>query len=314
MSFASPLLLLALLAVPLALGAYALAQRRRRRYAVRFTAVPTLAGIVGTTPQWRRHMPVALFALALAALAVALARPQATVAVAVERASVVLVTDVSGSMAAVDVKPSRLDAAKDAARGFLGKVPEDLRVGLVGFSTSPHTTAAPTEEHDEIRAALESLNADGATTTGDALAAALKLVGGSGDERRPPAALVLLSDGKTTSGRDPVAVARQARRLRVPVYTVSLGTEEGTVPGGPLSEPIPVPPDPETMREIASESGGRAFTAEDEEQLDTVYQRLGSRIGTEQEKREITAAFAGGGAALLAAALALSLKSLGRLP
>jgi Ca-activated chloride channel homolog len=237
------------------------------------------------------------------------------VAVAVERASVVLVTDVSGSMAARDVDPSRLDAAKAAARRFLDRVPDDLQVGLVAFSTSPHTAKAPTEAHDEVRAAIEGLNAEGATVTGDGLAAALKQIGERDDRRgRPPAAMVLLSDGKTTGGRDPVGVAREAKRLRVPIYTVSLGTDEGTVPGGPFGDPIPVPPDPETMREIAEESGARAFTAEDAEELDTVYERLGSRIGSKQEKREITAGFAGGGLVLLGAALALSLRNLGRLP
>jgi Ca-activated chloride channel homolog len=314
-SFASPPLVLALLAVPVALGAYWLAQKRRRRYVVRFPAAPTLAALLDPAPRWRKHAPAALFALALAALAIALARPQATVGVPVERASVVLVTDVSGSMAATDVDPSRLDAAKAAARSFLDRVPQQLRVGLVAFSTSPHTTSAPTETHDEVRAAIEGLNADGATVTGDGLAAALKLINERDDERRrPPAAVVLLSDGKTTDGRDPVGVAREAKRLSVPIYTVSLGTDEGTVPGGPFSERIPVPPDPETMREIASESGGRAFTAEDAVQLDTVYERLGSQIGSKQEKREITAGFAAGGIALLAAALALSLRNFGRLP
>jgi Ca-activated chloride channel homolog len=312
-SFASPLLLLALLAVPVAIAGYLLAQKRRRRYSVRFPAVPTLAGLLDTAPRWRKHAPAALFLAALAVLATALARPQATVAVPVERASVVLVTDVSGSMAANDVRPSRLDAAKKAARSFLDRVPEELRVGLVAFSSAPHTTAAPSTEHGEVAAAIEGLSADGGTAAGEGLERALRLLDTPG-ERRPPAAIVLLSDGKTTTGRDPVAVAREARRLRVPVYTVSLGTASGTVPGGPFGEPLAVPPDPRAMRAIASESGGRAFKATDAAALDTVYEQLGSRIGSKNEKREITAAFAGGGIVLLAAALALSLRGFGRLP
>jgi Ca-activated chloride channel homolog len=234
--------------------------------------------------------------------------------VPVERASVVLVSDVSGSMAATDVAPSRLDAAKDAADSFLDKVPDRLRVGLVAFSTTPHTTVSPTGSHEEVRAAIEGLGADGATVTGDGLAAALKLVDDPGEKKRPPAAVVLLSDGKTTGGRDPLDVARQARRLGIPIYTVALGTDRGTVPGGPFSEPIPVPPDPETMREIASVSGGRSFKATDSGELGTVYKRLGSQIGTKPEKREITAAFAGGGILLLGAALAMSMTSFARLP
>lgn len=313
MSFASPLLLLALLTVPLAIAAYVLAQTRKRRYAVRFPAVPTLAGLLDPSPRWRRHAPAALFIVALAVLATALARPQATVAVPVERAAVVLVTDVSGSMAATDVRPSRLHAAKKAARSFLDRVPEKLRVGLVAFAGAPHTTSVPTAEHGEVAAAIEGLSADGGTAAGEGLQRALRMLDSPGGGR-PPAAIVLLSDGKTTTGRDPVAVAREARRLKVPVYTVSLGTAAGTVPGGPFGEPLAVPPDPRAMRAIASESGGRAFKATDAAALDTVYEQLGSRIGSKNEKREITAAFAGGGILLLAAALTLSLRGVGRLP
>ena len=312
MSFASPLLLVSLLAVPLALAAYWAAQRRRRRYAVRFPGVPTLAGLVEGR-SWRRHLPTALFALALAALATALARPQATVAVAVERASVVLVTDVSGSMKADDVDPSRLAAAKRAADGFLDDVPDELRVGAVAFATAPHTVEAPTDDHDEVAAVIGRLSANGGTATGDALDAALRLFDEPSGERRPPAAIVLLSDGKTTTGRDPVQVAREAGRRGVPIYTVSLGTDSGAVLG-PYGQPIPVPPDPETLERIARASGGKAFSAEHSDELDTVYERLGSRIGTKHEKREITAGFAGGGIALLLASAAASLRVFGRLP
>ncbi len=173
MSFASPVFLLGLLLVPLLLGLYVLARRRRGRYAVRFPAVATVAAIV-PRPSPLRHLPPALFALALAGLITALARPQATVAVPVEQASVMLVTDASGSMSAQDVAPSRLDAARSAAMELLDAVPEELRVGVVGFSDSADTVQPPTDDRDAVRATLDGLVADGGTATGDALRAALE--------------------------------------------------------------------------------------------------------------------------------------------
>lgn len=312
MSFASPLVLLSLAALPVLAAGYAWQRRRPGRYSARFPGVPVLAGAVAATPRWRRHIPAAVAALALAALAVALARPHATVAVPVERASVVLVTDASRSMLATDVEPSRMDAARGAAEAFLDGVPDELRVGAVAFSTTPRSAVAPSPDRGPVRAHLASLHADGGTATGDGLAEALRLLEAD-DGQRPPAAILLLSDGETTTGRDPVEVARQARAAHVPIYTVALGTSEGTITGdsGAL---LPVPPDPETMDEIAAASGGESFDVDDAEQLDAVYERLGSQIATRPEKREITAGFAGGGMALLLAAAALSLRAGGRLP
>ena len=192
MSFRSPLLLLCLAAVPASLGVYWLAQQRKKRYAVRFPGVATLASLVEAEPQWRRHLPPALFAIALTALALALARPEKTVAVPVQQASVVLVTDVSRSMQATDVEPSRLDAAKKAARSFLDRVPGRLKIGLVGFSSAPSTVQRPTRNYQEVGALVDGLVADGATATGDALAAALAMVAQQKPGARPPAALLLL--------------------------------------------------------------------------------------------------------------------------
>jgi Ca-activated chloride channel homolog len=263
-------------------------------------------------PSWRRQAPLALFLAALTAFALALARPHATVAVPREQASIVLVTDVSRSMLAEDVEPSRLEAARDAAQRFLDEVPDEARVGAVAFSTEPHTVQAPTDDHSEIAALIDGLAADGGTATGDGLEAALKLVDGPAD-KRPPAAIVLLSDGETTTGRDPVDVAREARRLKIPIHTFALGTRAGVIqsPDGSL---IPVPPDPETMRQIAELSGGRSFAVEDAEDLAGLYRGLGSRVATKKEKREITAAFAGGGALLLMGAAAFGVRATARLP
>ncbi len=312
MSFASPLFLAALVLVPLALGAQLLARRRARRYAVRFPGVATLAPLLPRVPSWRRQAPLALFLAALAAFALALARPHATVAVPREQASIVLVSDVSRSMLADDVEPSRLEASRDAAQRFVEELPDEARVGMVAFSTDPHTVEAPTDDHDKIAALIDALAADGGTATGDALDSALKLVDGPAGER-PPSAIVLLSDGETTTGRDPVEVAREAKRLKIPIHTFALGTSEGVIqtPDGAL---IPVPPDPETMRRIAELSGGRSFAVEDGEDLTGLYRDLGSRVATEKEEREITAAFAAGGALLLIGAAGFGVRATARLP
>ena len=262
-------------------------------------------------PRWRRIVPPALLCLALSGLALALARPETTVAVPIEQASVVLVTDTSGSMNATDVQPSRLDAAQDAADRFLDKVPDRLRVGLVAFSDAPHTVLRPAVEREPVRSAVDGLTAEGGTATGDALDSALRALGTRGKDA-PPAAIVLLSDGANQSGRDPAAVAREAARAGVPIYTVALGTPDGQVEAN--GQILPVPPDPASLEEVARASGGAAFAAEDAGALDEVYQRLGSQIGTRKEKREISAGFAAAGLLLLGASLAGSLRWRGRLP
>lgn len=314
MSFASPGWLAALAILPLGFLLYALARRRRRRWAVRFPAVATVAAVAPRPSAWRRRIPAALLALAVAALVGALARPQSTVAVPVERATVILITDGSRSMQAVDVEPSRIAAAKAAARSFLDRVPHRLRIGFVGYSQTPTIVQRPTTDHRAVRTALESLIADGGTATGEAIDAALNSLTEKGQRGRAPAAIVLLSDGKSTDGRDPVEIARRAGRMRVPIYTVALGTEDGVVPGGPYGQPLPVPPDPETMRRIAEVSGGRAYEIEESDALERVYDTLGSRIGTRDVKREASASFALGGLLLLAAAAGLAVRWRSRLP
>ena len=307
MSFAAPLFLLGLLAVPAGVVLHLLAQRRRRRYAVRFPGAAVAAMAAPAEARWRRHVPSALLALSVAGLVLALARPETTVAVPVEQASVVLVTDTSRSMTATDVAPDRLDAARRAAESFLDEAPDELRVGAVSFSDTAHVLQPPTADHEQVRLALAGLTADGGTATGDGLAAALQTL--DTGAKRPPAAVVLLSDGKQTAGRDAVAVAQEARQQRVPVYTVALGTPDGVVDGI-----LRVPPDPEALRQIAQASGGQAFEAADGDQLAAVYERLGSQLGTREETREVTAAFAAAGLLLLGGALAGSVRRFGRLP
>ena len=314
-SFAKPVFLAVLAVVPLALAALFVSRRRARRYAVRFPAAESLALAAGVVPAWRRHLPTAVALLAITALALALARPERTVAVPVERSSIVMVTDHSRSMLAEDVTPDRMSAAKRAARAFIDQLPDAVRLGVVAFSDFPDAIRAPSQDHDDARGVIDGQVATGGTATGEALASALDLLRRDREgPRKTPAAIVLLSDGKTTLGRDPVHVAEEARRLGVPIYTVSLGTTDATVPNPGFGPPLPATPDPETLAEIARESRGRAFSAEDDQELSAIYDNLGSRLGTRNRKEEITPAFAGGGLVLLLAAAAMSIRRGARLP
>lgn len=315
MSFGSPAFLLALLLVPLLAAAYAARRRRARRYAIRFTAVPSLAAAVLPTPVWRRHLPAAFALASIAALAVALAKPQRTVAVPIEQATIMLVTDHSRSMEATDVSPDRLTAAQRAARAFLDQLPKKLRVGIVAFSNGPDAVQAPSQDHEAVRRVVDNQFPDGATATGDALEVALQslTLDRKKGQKAPPGAIVLLSDGKTTTGRDPVGVAAAAKAAKVPIYTVSLGTEEGVVQGG-FGLEIPVPPDAETLAQIARVSGGRSFKATDENKLASIYKNLGSKLGTRKQRREATTAFAAAALVLLLGAAASSVRLAGRLP
>jgi Ca-activated chloride channel family protein len=317
MSFREPLALIGLALVPLALVAYWRAQRRRRRYAVRYPAVAVLAGVAGRS--WGRHLPAALALVAIAALAVALARPQRTVAAEQDEAIVVMVTDTSGSMRANDVKPDRLSAAQAAARAFMAKVPEHFRIGLVTFGSRAEQQAAPTTDRQAVGAALSALKVAGGTAMGDGLklgldAARTPYPNGLGGVRRLPAAIVLLSDGASTAGKnDPVAVAGQAGKVKVPVYTVALGTSAGkltTRNGGQVS----VPPDTVTLQAIAHDSKGQFFTAPNAARLEQVYRNLGTRLAVVHEKREITGVFAGGALFALLFGAVISLLRTGRLP
>ena len=315
-TFASPSWLFALALVPLALLAYVASRRNARRYAVRFTAMPAVRAAAAVVPAWRRHLPAALALAALTALVFALAKPQRSVAVPVERASIMLVTDHSRSMLATDVQPDRLAAAQRAARTFIDQLPKPVRLGAVAFSDTPDAVQAPTTDHDQARSIVDGQVADGATATGDALQTAIDALRRDVQHgKRPPQAIVLLSDGKTTVGPDPVPVARMAGQLKIRIYTVALGTRDATVPNpNPFGTPLSVAPDPETLRRIAQASGGRAFTAEDDQQLSSIYKTLGSQLGTRKQKKEATATFAIGGLVLLLGAAAASVRWSGRLP
>jgi Ca-activated chloride channel homolog len=219
--------------------------------------------------------------------------------------------DRSGSMEATDVAPSRLVAARRAAEAFLAEVPDRVRVGGVVFNHRAEAVQSPTTDRVALRDALRAaMTPAGGTATGEALAASLAMLEARTrpDGSRPPGAVVLLSDGTSTDGRDPLAVADEARRRRIPVYTVSLGTSAGTLPNGDR-----VPPDTATLRAIADRSGGEAFSAREADALSAVYERLGSAVATKREEREVTGAFAGGALVLLLAGGGLSLRWFRRL-
>jgi Ca-activated chloride channel family protein len=307
MTFQSPWLLLGLVLLPLLVSAYVFSERRRRRAAAAFAAPATSASVVPRRPGWRRHLPLALAGLATAALIAALARPQVSVAVPAEQATIVLAMDHSGSMAATDVSPSRLTAALDAGEAFLGKVPKRVRVGGVVFDNRAEAVQSPTTDRAALRDALvAAMKPSGGTATGDALATALEMVRTAG--KKAPGAIVLLSDGKATHGRDPLPVADEASKLGIPIYTVALGTAAGTLPNGDA-----VPPDTATMEQIASRSGGTASTASEAGKLSAVYEKLGSEVAMKKEQREVTAGFAGGAAILLLLGGGLSLRWFRRL-
>jgi Ca-activated chloride channel family protein len=317
-SFAAPLVLLGLLALPLLAATYARVARARSRAAEAFAAPRLLASVAPARPGWRRHIPMTAFALALAVLIVAAARPQTTVAVPVEQASILLVTDVSGSMLATDVAPNRLVAVRRAALRFVDRVPARVKVGVMAFNHVPSLLQAPTRDRAAVRDALARLAASGGTATGDAVQAAVRILTGSSSQtgKQPPTAIVLLSDGASTRGSDPVQAAQAAGRRHIPIYTVALGTANGTItvprPGGG-TQTKKVPPDTRSLEQMARASGARAYTAAAAGRLSQVYDRLGSQLGRKKERRPITAGFAGGGLALLVLGAALSLRWFGRL-
>jgi Ca-activated chloride channel family protein len=344
MTFAAPELLLALLLVPVALAIYLAAARRRSRYAVRFTNVDLLADLVPRRPAWRRHVPPVLYLAAIAALGLALARPSMTIAVPRDDATIVLAVDVSGSMRATDVAPTRLVAAQKAAADFIDQLPARFRVGLVVFSTEPRVLVTPTTDRAAITEALARLRADGGTAMGDAIEAAVEAGAtappesvpsaspspspspsadpsaspGAASDEPPLVATVLLSDGSNSAGKlEPVDAAEQAARVGVPVYTIALGTDHGSVEvqdefGRPQT--LEVPPDRDTLAAVAEITGARFFEAPTADDLAQIYEHLGSRVGFTEEQQEVTVLFAGAGLVLVVAGASLAAFWFNRFP
>jgi Ca-activated chloride channel family protein len=319
LSFSSPYWLLALLLLPLLVGAYIWRERQRQRSAAAWASPALVPNLVDRAPGRRRHIPAVLLLVALAAMIVGVARPHATVTVRREEATVLLVMDVSRSMSATDVPPTRLQAAKTAAIEFADKVPKKFRIGVVSFATRAQVALPPTADRDLLRASLGELHTGEGTSIGDAVALASSIPRGQkADGVIPPTSMLLISDGARDGGRrPPLVAARQAKARHVPVYTILLGTPNGVVqhklPGG-YNETIRVPPSAQTLQAIAKTSGGEFFAASNDKRLSDVYDALRSRLGHKRQSREITDGFAGGAALLLLAAGALSALWFRRVP
>ncbi len=319
-----------LLLVPAGLAAYVLLQQRRPKDVVRFTNLDLLESVVERSPRWRRHVPAALFLLAMTALLVGLARPQATVNVPREEATIVLVIDVSGSMKADDVRPDRIRAAQESARTFVKALPPKFRVGLIAFSSNVRVLAAPTQDREQVRQGIDSLVANGGTAMGDALINGVGLVrpealaAAEGDappvdggainpnpSARVPASILLISDGANTAGQiQPLDAADIASKLQVPIYTVALGTATGQalIPDGRGGSRLQtVAPDPETLRAVAERTGAQFYDAPSADQLGKVYEDIGSKVGFRKERKDATHYPLGVGVGLLVVTAALSL-------
>jgi Ca-activated chloride channel family protein len=330
MTLLSPSRLWLLLLIAGLAGLYLWLGRRRRHRAVRFTNLALLASVAPRRPGWRRHLPAALTALSMAALIFGLARPARQVRVAKEAATVMLVLDMSASMEALDVSPSRYQAAISAAKSFVSDLPDQVRVGLVSFDRRPEVVASPTVDHEAVLDGLDHLTVGPGTAAGDALYAALDAIAAAqdaagitpgqqpgeqqGQEQRQEsgAAIVLLSDGVTTVGSPVVAAAQEAAEKGVPVSTIAFGTESGTV--RVQGEIIPVPADPDTMAQVAELTSGKSFEAFTADELKGVYEDIGTRVGYETTQRDASGGIVAAGALALAGAFGLGLAWNGRLP
>ena len=304
MSFHWPLVLTALAGLPVLVALYIDRDRRRVASQAAFGNPDLLPNVVERSPGRLRYLPPLVLLLALALMIVGVARPHATVSVPREEATIVLAIDVSRSMKATDVQPTRLDAARTAAKTFLDEVPTKFQVGVVSFATRAVVAVAPTDDRTLVGSALDSLTPGEGTAIGDAVSLGLR-TGQPRDSatKAPPRAIVVISDGARDGGQvDPADAARQAKRQGVPVYSVLVGTTNGVVQEkltGGFRRIIRVPPDPATLQQVAQLSGGEFFAAPDAEGLQRVYQELGSRLGTRKEDREVTDVFAAAATVLL---------------
>ncbi|HWH34778.1 MAG TPA: VWA domain-containing protein [Acidimicrobiales bacterium] len=316
MSFLVPWRLLLLVVVAAVAAAYVVLQwRGRQRYAVRFTNMSLLASVAPKRPGWRRHVPAALLVVSLIAMVLALARPTRAELVPRERATIILAIDVSISMDATDVSPSRLRSAQEAAASFAELLPAPINLGLVAFAGTARVLVPPTTDRDLVTDAIARLELAESTAIGDAVLASLDAVASvpeaAGGEA-VPAQILLLSDGETQIGTPNELAIEAARQAGVPVTTIAFGTPGGTI--SYLGQTIPVAVDEEALASLAEATGGTAFQAATTQELQSVYQDIGSSIGFETEQREIGTWFTGAAFALALLAAGASLAWFSRLP
>ncbi len=313
MSFEWPYLLLSLALVPVLIGLYLLAQRRRRKYVVSFTNVELLSQVMGRGPGVRRHVPPLLFLLGLTVLLVGVARPMAVIPVPRDEGTVMMVLDSSGSMAAPDMEPNRMEAAKSAGRNLAESVPDGVRLGLVTFSGAANLIAEPTDNHQTLVRAIDSVRAEGGTAIGDGLGLAIdNVLEEQSDEtgEQTPSLIILLSDGQSSSGIPPAEAAARATAAGIRVHTVGIGQRDAeTIVGGQQTVL-----DEATLQMIATETGGQYFYAAEADELENIYADLGAQVGWTEERTEVTALFSAFGSMFMVAASLLGLRWFQRLP
>lgn len=323
--FLSPSWLWLLVGVAALAVSYVVGQWRRRGYAVRFTNLSLLDSVAPKRPGWRRHVPAVLMLVGLAGLVAAMARPAEDQRVPQERATIVIAIDTSLSMEATDVAPTRIEAAQQAAKSFIELLPERINVGLVTFNGVAQVKVPPTQDHEQLIAAIDQIRLGERTAIGEAIYASLDAVrnagpppaesedeGDEGDE--VPARIVLMSDGSTTVGRPDAEAAEQARQDGVPVSTIAFGTPSGVITIEGESAPVSVAVDGPALESIAAATGGTFFEAATGAELQQVYDDIGSSIGYTTEERDISHRFVAASLVSLGLAAAASQLWFSRLP
>src|ERR1700716_960186 len=315
MSFQSPWLLLGLLAIPLLVGLYISSQQRRRAYAVRFTNLALLNQVMGKGPGFRRHLPAILFIAGVAGLLFSMARPQASIRVPKGQTSVMLAVDVSGSMAATDVQPTRIEAAIAAGRTLIDKLPSNAQVGLVIFNARAEVIAPLTADKGSVKDALGTLRPGGGTAIGDgyqdAIAPIASITDPNSQKSKNYAIVVLLPDGSSNTGVAPETAAGNAAQAKIPIQTVGVGQRnQTTMVQGRVVDGV----DEQALQQIASVTGGHYYYAADEAQLSKIYSDLGSKIGWVTTKLDLTVPLEALGAIILVAGGLFSLRWFRLLP
>ncbi|MBV8932230.1 MAG: VWA domain-containing protein [Kutzneria sp.] len=315
--FAGPVWFALLAVLAAVVVVYVVLQRRGRRHVVRFANLAVLDRVAPARSARWRHVPPALFLVACVAFTVALAGPTAQAKVPRNRATVMLVIDVSPSMDATDIRPSRIKAAQAAAKSFVRNMTNGINLGLVTFGGSATVEVSPTTARTPVAEAIDNIKLQAATATGEALAAALQSItqferGLGGPSQAPPAMIVLMSDGKQTAGRDEFTMAQQCRDANVPVSTISYGTSDGVV--DLEGQQIPVPVDDDSLRQIADISGGQFYKADSSDKLRETYRSLGEQIGYETKETDASKPFAAFGALLALTAAGAGLIVSQRIP
>jgi Ca-activated chloride channel family protein len=319
--FLEPARLWLLVVVVALIGLYVAVQLTRPRYTVRFSNLELLDQVAPKRPGWRRHLTAGVFLLAAALLVVSFAQPVMTVRVPQERTTVMLAFDTSLSMAAEDVAPNRFEAAQAAAKEFIDELPDRLNVGLVGFAGTAQLLVPPTQEHADVQLAIDNLELDKATAIGDAVRLSLDVIEDQAqgvEEGTPDAAIVLISDGETTVGLPTEEAIPLAAEAGVAVSTIAYGTPDGQImvdeDGDGIGQLTGVPVNVDELRALAEGTGGTAYTAESSNDLQSVYDQLGSAIGFEEETQDVAYRFVGAGLLALLVAAGLSLRWFSRLP